>query len=266
MHDLPRGLLITGTDTGVGKTFVTAGLVRLLRARGIECGVMKPAETGHDAKVAGAWPADARTLAMAAGVLDPLEVVCPYVFAPPVAPIVAARRSRRPIVIERIVDCFERLHARHDFVLVEGAGGLSVPLGEFGENDRLFDYADLAKLLGIPLLIVARAHLGTLNHSFLTVHYARARGVTPVGIVFNALDATIEDASVADNAALAEEMTAVPVLGTVPKLWGPVDINTMAETCGHALDMDRLLVELARTTKPAAAAASQPSEPSGGIR
>lgn len=262
----PRGLLITGTDTGVGKTFVTAGVVRLFRARGIDCGVMKPAETGHDARVAGAWPADARTLAMAAGVLDPLEVVCPYVFEPPVAPIVAARRSRRPIVIERIVDCFERLHARHDFVLVEGAGGLSVPLGEFGENDHLFDFADLAKLLGIPILIVARAHLGTLNHSFLTVHYARARGVRPVGIVLNGLDPLIADASVHDNAALAEEMTEVPVLGTVPRLLGPVDINTMAEACGHAIDMDRLLAALTPSNDGARGATSQPRDPSGGLR
>lgn len=249
MNALPRGLLVTGTDTGVGKTFVAAGLVRLLRARGIDCGVMKPAETGHDARIAGPWPADARTLAMAAGTLDPLEVVCPYVFAPPVAPLVAARRAGRPIVIERIVDCFERLGARHDFVLVEGAGGLSVPLGEFGENDHLFDYADLAKLLGIPLLVVARAHLGTLNHSFLTVHYARARGVHTVAIVLNGLDPTIEDASVQDNAIIAEEMTGIPVIGTLPLVLGGVDINTMAEACGRTIDMDRLLARLAASAR-----------------
>lgn len=266
MIDLPRGLLVTGTDTGVGKTFVTAGLVRLMRARGLSCGVMKPAETGHDAGIAGPWPADARTLAMAAGVLDPLEIVCPYVFAPPVAPIAAARRARRPIIIERIVDCFERLHARHEFVLVEGAGGISVPLGEFGENDHLFDYADLAKLLDIPVLVVARAHLGTLNHSFLTVYYARTRGVPVVGLVLNGLDASIADASVSDNAALAEEMTEVAVLGTVPRLLGPVDINTMAEACGRSIDMERLLAELTRSKTPAPGAPSTTRDSSGGLR
>ena len=245
-ENLPPGLLVTGTDTGVGKTFVTAGLVRLLRARGIDSGVMKPAETGHAMEVGGPWPSDARTLAMAAGVLDPLEEVCPYVFSLPVAPIVAARREGRTIEIERIVDGFERLHARHDFVLVEGAGGISVPIGEFGENDHLFDYADLAKLLGIPLLVVARAHLGTLNHSFLTVQYARSRGVPTVGIVLNGLDPALDDPSVEDNAALAEEMSGVPVLGTVERRLGAVDINTMAEACAHAIDVDRLLARLAR--------------------
>lgn len=231
------GLLITGTDTGVGKTFVAAGLARWLRGRGCALGVMKPAETGHSPS-SGLWPPDARTLVMATGGNDPIGVVVPYVFEPAVAPLVAARRCGRPIEVERLRDAYERLEARHDFVLVEGAGGLSVPLAEFGEGDRLFDFADLAKLFDIPLLIVSRAHLGTLNHTALTVEYARARGCRVVGIVLNGLDVTLGDDSVEDNPQLLEEMTGVPVLGSIERQEGVVDVGTMASACERALDFD----------------------------
>ena len=233
------GLLVTGTDTGVGKTFVAAGLAHALRTDGIDVGVMKPAETGHDPDD-GPWPADARILATASQSGDPVDVVVPYVFAPPVAPLVAARRSGRAIEIERIADGFERIRARHDFVLVEGAGGLAVPLAEFGAEDRVFDYADLARLLDIGLLVVARAHLGTLNHTALTIEYARRRGIPVVGVVVNGLDRTLDDASVIDNPELIEELGQVPVLGVIDQLEGPVDPARMGEVVRGALDFDRL--------------------------
>lgn len=233
-------LLVTGTDTGVGKTFVAAGLARIWRARGIDVGVFKPAETGHDATVGGAWPNDGRTLALAAGSTEPVDAVVPYVFAEPLAPLVAARRTGRVITPERLADAFARAQARHDRVIVEGAGGLSVPIAEFGENDALFDHADLAKLLGLRLVIVARAHLGTLNHTFLTVQYARARGLEVIGVILNGRDARLEDPSVEDNASLIEEMCACPVLGTIDHREGPVDVDVMAAACADALDLDRI--------------------------
>jgi dethiobiotin synthetase len=232
-----RGLLITGTDTGVGKTFVAAGIARALRDDGIDLGVMKPAETDH---AEGPWPADALTLATAARVTDPADIVVPYVFEPPVAPLVAARRANRTIEVERIVEAFERIAARHETVIVEGAGGLAVPLAEFGENDRLFDYADLARRLDLPLLIVARAHLGTLNHTALTLEYARQRGVPVVGVVVNGLDHALEDASAPDNPALIEEMGGVPVFGVIERLEGIVDVERMAAAVRASVDLDRL--------------------------
>lgn len=235
-----RHLFVTGTDTGVGKTFVAAGLARIWTDRGDDVGVLKPAETGHDPKVAGPWPRDGRTLALAARCVDGLDAVVPYVFEEPLAPLVAARRTGRTIEPERLADAFVRTAARHDRVLVEGAGGLSVPIAEFGENDGLFDHADLAKMLGLPLLIVARAHLGTLNHTFLTVRYARARGAEVVGIVLNGRDARLADPSVEDNASMLEEMCACPVLGTIDHLEGAVDIEAMASACSLALDLERL--------------------------
>lgn len=238
------GLLITGTDTGVGKTFVAAGLARTLRSADIDIGVMKPAETGHDA-AGGPWPADAQTLAVAAKSGDPADIVVPYVFAPPVAPLVAARAAGRVIAVERIADAFERILAKHDFVLVEGAGGLAVPLAEFGVGDRPFDYADLALMLDLPLLVVARAHLGTLNHTALTLQYARQRGVAVAGVVVNGLDPSLDDPSVPENPSLIEEMEAVPVLGVIERLDGVVDVDRMARAVGDALDLDALRARLA---------------------
>ena len=232
-----RGLLVTGTDTGVGKTFVAAGIARALNDGGLDIGVMKPAETDHRE---GPWPADARTLVEAARCQDPADIVVPYVFEPPVAPLVAARMAKRVIEVERIADAFERLSARHEVMLVEGAGGLAVPLAEFGEGDRLFDYADLARRLDLSLLIVARAHLGTLNHTALTIEYARQRGVPVTGVVVNGLDSTLEDPSAPDNPALIEEMGGVPVLGVIERLEGIVDIERMAKAVREAVDMDRL--------------------------
>lgn len=235
------GLLVTGTDTGIGKTFVAAGLARLWNDAGIDVGVMKPAESGHDPLTNGVWPADARCLVAAARVADPLDEVAPYVFVPPVAPLVAARDARRPIEPERLRDRFERISARHSFVVVEGAGGLGAPLAEFGENDRLFDYADLARLFDIPLLVVARAHLGTLNHCFLTVDYARRRGVEVIGVVLNGLDPSLGDASVPANAAMVEEMNEVPVLGVVERVASSdPTVDDMASACRASIDTDRL--------------------------
>lgn len=232
-----RGLLVTGTDTGVGKTFVAAGLARALADDGLDLGVMKPAETDH---AHGPWPADARTLVDAARSTDPAEIVVPYVFGPPVAPLVAARMANRAIEVERIADAFERISARHGAVLVEGAGGLAVPLAEFGSGDRLFDYADLALHLDLALLVVARAHLGTLNHTTLTLEYARQRGVPVTGVVVNGLDRTLDDPSAPDNPALIEEMGSVPVLGVIERLEGIVDIERMATAVREAVDLDRL--------------------------
>jgi dethiobiotin synthase len=133
-------ILVTGTDLGVGKTFVAAGLARLMRERGIDVGVMKPVETGWP-KENGRWPTDAEELRDAAGSDDPIEDVVPYIYEDPVAPQVAADHVRQPIELEKIQAALQRLRERHDVVLVEGAGGIAVPL------DDGLDFASLADRL-----------------------------------------------------------------------------------------------------------------------
>jgi dethiobiotin synthetase len=167
------GVFITGTDTGVGKTVVTCALARGLRAAGVDVGVMKPIETG----VPEAGPEDARALIRAARVDDPLELVCPFQYGMPAAPEAAAALEGRPVSVEVIAAAHTKLAALHDFVLVEGAGGLLVPL------DERTTMASLAERLELGVLIVARASLGTINHTLLTLEACATRALDVVGVV-----------------------------------------------------------------------------------
>ena len=201
---ISRGLFITGTDTGVGKTEVACALLRGHRARGLDLGAMKPAQSGH----APGEPSDADRLRAAAGDRDPAELVCPYTFAAPLAPAVAARLEARTVSLERILDAARALAARHAALLVEGAGGLLTPLTERET------YADLAVALGLPVLVVGRAGLGTVNHTALTCEALRARGLAVHGVVLVRTSPT-GDASEPYNAAEIERLTGARVLATV---------------------------------------------------
>lgn len=204
-----RGLFVTGTDTGVGKTIVTAGIARLLADEGHAVGVMKPVETGHPSD--DGWPADAGFLALAARTDDPRELVVPFTYSEPLAPLVAARREVRPVDLDAIDAAAAAIAARHDLVLVEGAGGISVPV----TDDT--DMAGLALRLGLPVLVVARPDLGTLNHTLLTVRYARARGLRVAGVVLCGGRGDAAEVAERTNPPMLEEMCGVPVLGIVPR-------------------------------------------------
>lgn len=184
---MTRRVFVTGTDTGVGKTIVTCAIARALRAAGRDVGVMKPCETGVDA----AGPLDAMALREAAGVDDPLELICPQQFALPAAPSVAAAAEDREVDLDAIDAAARELDARHEMLLVEGAGGLRVPIVETrerrgGESEGGFNMADLAIRLGASdLIVVARAALGTINHTLLTLDAARRGGFGRLGVVIS---------------------------------------------------------------------------------
>jgi dethiobiotin synthetase len=200
-----RGLFVTGTDTGVGKTEVACALLEAARARGLDAVGMKPAQSG----VGPAEPSDAERLAAASGGSEPLEAVCPYSFGPPLAPAVAARVEGRAISFGRIVEAARALAARHEALLVEGAGGLLAPL-----TDRE-TYADLAAALALPALVVARAGLGTVNHTALTVEALRRRGLAVAGIVLNRAGPD-DDPSVPYNAGEIARLTGVAPAALLP--------------------------------------------------
>jgi dethiobiotin synthetase len=166
-----RGVFVTATDTGAGKTAVTAGIAAVLRRRGVDVGVFKPVSSGG--------AADARLLAKAAGVTHALELVNPVRLAAPLSPNVAAEMEGRQVPLEPILDAYRRLAGLHDTVLVEGVGGLLVPI----RDDLLV--ADLAARLDLPLLVVARAALGTINHTLLTLEAATRRNLEIKGVVYN---------------------------------------------------------------------------------
>lgn len=174
-----RGIFITGTDTGVGKTYVAAGIASELIRRGVSVGVMKPAETGCDSRQGRLIPRDALRLMRAANAKDPLILVNPYRFKKPLAPSVAAKLEGKLINREKILSAYRTLMSRHEFMIVEGAGGVMVPLW------REYTFLDLAESLGLPVLVVARPGLGTINHTLLTVAALKERELTVAGIVIN---------------------------------------------------------------------------------
>ncbi|MBS2028942.1 MAG: dethiobiotin synthase [Deltaproteobacteria bacterium] len=195
-----RGLFVTGTDTGVGKTAVSCAIAAHARAHGVALAVMKPAETGCTDTA----PEDALALRDAAGSTDPLELVCPYRLPEPLAPAVAARRAGRTLSISHVVDCARKLGEARP-LLVEGAGGLLVPFTERETN------ADLIGALGLPVLVVARAGLGTINHTALTVEALRARKLEIRAVVLNATSEP--DLSAQDNAREIARLTGSQVFG-----------------------------------------------------
>lgn len=210
------GLLVTATDTGVGKTAVAAALVLAARRSGLDVGAMKPAESGCARGADGALaPADALVLHAAAGGADPLDWVCPYRLEAPLAPGVAAAREGVDIDLAEIERRFRLLEGRHrDGVVVEGAGGLLVPI-----DPAFSTVADLALALGLPALVVARSGLGTINHTALTVEALATRGIECRGVILNAADESTE-AAAADNARAIERLVDVPVLACLPHLPG----------------------------------------------
>lgn len=191
-----RGLFVTGTDTGVGKTVVACALAAALRGRGLDVGAMKPIETG----VGRAGPLDALALRRAAGADDPLDDVCPLRFALPAAPTVAAAREGRRIDLRAVARAFRRLAARHDLVVVEGAGGLLAPAATG------MTMADLAERLGLPLVLVTRAALGTINHTRLALEAAERRGLRLAGVVVSHGPRRIPPADALNLAALRAEL------------------------------------------------------------
>ena len=207
------GLFVTGTDTGVGKTVITAGLAYALRAQGIDVGVMKPIETGCPTRDGRLRPLDTLTLREAAGSRDALDLVNPYRFREPLAPMVAAERLGRGIDCERLMERFGRLADRHTIMLVEGAGGLLVPITEE------VSFLDLAVRLRLPVLVVIGSRLGALNHARLTVEAALTARVPVAGAIVNRATAERSPARTTNLSAL-RRLLPIPVLGEIAHLSG----------------------------------------------
>lgn len=207
------GLFVTGTDTGVGKTVVARAIIQALRAEGVDVAAMKPVETG----VGRDGPADALALATATDHSEPLELICPLQFELPAAPSVAAADAQSPLRLEAVRSAWRTLQSRHEVMVVEGAGGLLVPLMEN------FDMADLALEMGLALVIVARPALGTINHTLLTIREAERRGLGVLGVIFSHGARKLSTADQKNFEALKDYL-GEGVLGEVPYLVNPGEI------------------------------------------
>ena len=204
-----KGFFITGTDTGVGKTFVTAGIAAVLKEKGVNVGVMKPVETGCAEKDGKLEPQDAIFLKKMSGVGDDMDLINPYRFKAPLAPAVASRVEGKIIELDRIKECYAQLASRHSMMFVEGAGGLLAPINETQT------VADLIKLLNLPIIIIAASRLGAINHTLLTVRHAQSIGIRVAGIILNYPALTVDEASSLNQAEI-KRLTSIPVLGELP--------------------------------------------------
>jgi dethiobiotin synthetase len=198
-------LFVTGTDTEIGKTYAACALIHALRANGLAVAAMKPVAAGTDAE---GHNEDVELLRAAASVDIAREWMTPYLFAPPIAPHLAAAEAGQRIDLARIGLCFENIARRADAVVVEGVGGFRVPL-----NERE-DAADLAAMLGLPVVMVVGLRLGCLNHALLTAESIERRGLRLAGWIGNAIDPAMSRA--AANVDALRSRLAAPCLGLLP--------------------------------------------------
>lgn len=191
--------LITGTDTGVGKTTVGCGLGFAMKARGMRVGVMKPAETGCSELPDGTLdPADARALALSAACPLGLETIAPFRYRSPLAPAAAAVLDGIPAPdFAKLAECFRTIQSTSEVMLVEGAGGIAVPI-TWERN-----FSDLAWLLDLETIVVIGNRLGCLNAAVLTLNYAASRGLKITGYILNDVEPADSPAAQTNEASLA---------------------------------------------------------------
>ena len=210
-NSFPRGIFITATDTGVGKTLVASALVTRLIQRGIDVGVMKPIETG--VPLSSNTHSDGVRLRRAAGNHDPMVEVCPYLFRRPVAPLSAAQAEGKIVGVATILRAFHALCRKHTFMVVEGVGGVQVPI------TQSVNVLDLIHRMKLPAVVVGRSGLGGINQALLTLHALQLRKIPIVALVLNQRQpvstktARIQEES---TVRLLRQLARVPVVGPLP--------------------------------------------------
>lgn len=222
-----KGLFITGTDTSVGKTVVAAAIASLFKRRGLDVGVMKPLQSGGNG--------DVDFLLNQSCAKDDLSLIVPYNFKEPVAPSLAARLELTQIKIEKIKDAYSALAKRHEVIIVEGAGGIMVPIIEKGVKS--YFVSDLIVDLNLPTIIVARAGLGTINHTLLTIDHAKKKGVNVAGVIVTGYPDTPSLAE-KHNPSMIEDLSGVPVLAVLPYV--KIEGVNLPEKLVSSLDPDKL--------------------------
>jgi len=254
---MSKGIFITGTDTGIGKTIVSAAIIRALIKKGIKVGAMKPMETGctktedrslppnvfiwgqkTDVKL---LPSDGMFLKEMAEMDDTIDLIVPIRYEYPLAPMVAAKLEDRPINLDLAFRAYNILSEKYEFMVVEGAGGLLVPITKLKIQNSKFKtyfFSDLIKDLKLPIIVVARPSLGTINHTLLTVREAERCGLEVAGIIINYSRPPENTAAEKTNPEVLRELCPAPVLSEIPFIEhiSMKEINSV-EISDHALDI-----------------------------
>jgi dethiobiotin synthetase len=232
-------IFVTGTDTGIGKTVISSAISAFFSLRKqMNVGVMKPFECGLSKTDKDLLPWDAICLREASGSNDDLNTISPYTLEAPVAPEVAAMLEHVNIDINMVDKIYHSLAKSHDLLVIEGAGGVLVPIKEN------FFFADLIQKWNAPTLIVSRLGLGTINHTLLTNHLLKERGIKVLGVILNNTDG-LGDLPAQTNPDILRKYLDVPVLGIFPHvkdlLKGSVDRERMADILAENINTDALL-------------------------
>ncbi len=237
-----KGFFITGTDTGVGKTVISAGLVYFLNNLGYRTGAMKPIESGckiqrfkglKTNQANTLIPHDGMFLKKIAGMEDSIDLITPIRFKEPLAPFAASKIEGKTINIRRIKSAFSKLSKKYELLIVEGIGGLLVPI------KKNYYVLDLAKYIGLPLIVVARPSLGTLNHTMLTVNYAIKEGLQIAGIIINHNKPAENTIAEETNPDILKQISPVPIICIFPYLHN-LGNKTIEKTVLQTLNMDTI--------------------------
>jgi dethiobiotin synthetase len=216
---MKSGIFVTGTDTEVGKTFVCAAIVRACKAEGLDVGYMKPVASGCELRDGQLTSEDVEAVMSAGDLTDPADMVCPVRYELPASPFQASLKEGERFTGNAVRHAFDHIQ-QHDYVVVEGIGGLSVPI------TRDVHVFDLASMLELPVIIVAANRLGVINHTLLTVEVARTHGLRVRGIVMNRVTPADDDVTVISNAQELSTLTGLPILAEIPYTAGgaPTDV------------------------------------------
>jgi dethiobiotin synthetase len=267
--ELSRGIFITGTDTGVGKTIVSAAIIRAMMRRGIRVGAMKPIETGckktgdrgqktEDRLI----PSDGVFLKEMAEMDDPIDLVTPIRFEQPLAPMVASDMELTPLerdfltglrvkslefgvqAMKKVFNAYEKLSEKYDFLVVEGVGGLLVPILKRqrakGKKQEVYFVVDLIKDLKLPVVVVARPTLGTINHTLLTVNHALKEGIDVLGVIINCHNPPEGSIAEKTNPDVLRELCPAPVIGMLPYI-KDITLNNIEDVAARHILVNSIL-------------------------
>ncbi|WP_038262928.1 dethiobiotin synthase [Peptoclostridium litorale] len=231
-----RGIFITGTDTGVGKTFITAGITYILNKSGVSSCSFKPVESGGRRGKEAFLSNDSIFVKQVCGLDEDVENMNTHCLENEMSPHIAFELEGQDVKVSDIKRDYMALCSKYERVVVEGCGGIAVPI-----KRDCFYVDDLIKELELPCIIVARASLGTINHTILTVEYARSRGVDIRGIIINGYEGgTIQD----DNIKTIESATGIYVISKVSKCSEMEDADCMRDVFEKCIDFERLKMAL----------------------
>ncbi|MEW6067370.1 MAG: dethiobiotin synthase [Nitrospirota bacterium] len=230
---MPKGFFITGTDTGVGKTVITGALIKAIGLLGLRACGMKPIETGCIKEGDVLIPLDGMFIKAIAHMEESLMDITPCCLENPLAPLPASEIEGVPINLKKIKKAYVNLSKKYDAVIVEGIGGLLVPIR------RDYFVIDLARDFGLPIIIVSRPSIGTINHTMLTVNYALKERLPVAGIIINYSHPPHETLAEESNPDIIRQISPVPIIGIFPYL-KDLESSTIEKAVVKNLDIETL--------------------------